>query len=121
MRILASGRLMWVAALVLLAPCAAAADQTRPNDAHALFVRELRALMGALRDESREDAARIHAAYADHSRLRALRDRGALAEALAVGSIRPLPPQPSRLNVRPRLAGAHPIGEKDLAHQPLYV
>ena len=46
---------------------------------------------------------------------------GAIEEALTTGGLVPLPPDLQRFNVRVRLDGAVPIGEKDLANQARYV
>jgi hypothetical protein len=85
------------------------------------FVTEARALMAALRSESRLDAERISAAYGEGASAFAFGDFEELTASARIGLIRPLPLDEYRFNLRPRLTGAHPIGEKDLPHQPAYV
>jgi hypothetical protein len=84
-------------------------------------LRDLNELMLALRPESLQGAQRIQAAYGETLESGVLADRTALALALSTGTIRRLPAGANRLNVRTRLSGPHPIGEKDLAYQSLYV
>jgi hypothetical protein len=97
-----------------------AADRLLPVDLQASFVRHLEALMSGLREESVSDAARIRIAY-ERAVSAALPDRAALAAALSARVVRRLPVGVTRLNVRVRLHGPRPIGEKDLDHQSLYV
>ena len=85
------------------------------------FLRDLRATMLALRSESVLSAEGITAAYAGRAELRPLTDRGALRRARADRRIESLPADALVFNVRPRLGGLHPIGERDLQHQHLYV
>ena len=85
------------------------------------FLKELRATMRALRGESVLGAEGITGAYAGRLDLQPLTDRGALQRARAEGRIESLPADALVLNVRPRLGGLHPIGERDLQHQRLYV
>lgn len=84
-------------------------------------VRTIGEMMRSLARESRADAARIEQVYGDAARRAGLRDREALARSLADGSIAPVPSETDRFNLAPRLGGRHPIGEKDLEHQALYV
>ena len=112
--------LFFVAVLLGAAPVTAAAQQNgRSLDMES--VRRISAMMAALGAESRRDAARIEAAYGRVVTSAGLRDRRALTASLQHGYISALPPDAARFNLRPRLGGEHPIGEKDLAHQPLYV
>lgn len=76
--------------------------------------------MAELRDESVRHAHRVRAAYAPQVRRLALPDRPALQRALETARLVPLPRHPA-FNLNLRLDGAHPIGELDLPHQPLYV
>jgi hypothetical protein len=96
-----------------------AAADAGTNDADRL--RELDALMVALRQESLEAAQRIQGAYGENVGEGMLADRAALALALSTGAIRQLPRNAQRFNVQTRLSGPHPIGEKDLPYQGLYV
>ena len=104
---------------VLLVTPAAAGVRSAPVDPAA--VRTIGEMMSSLARESRVDAERIEQVYGDASRRRGLRDREALERSLADGSIAPVPSDTHRFNLAPRLGGRHPIGEKDLEHQPLYV
>lgn len=100
--------------VLVIAPARSAAEAP---DAEA--VAQMRAFMGEMRAESRIDAARIDAHYTallDE----APADRVMLARAWRDGRIAALPVS-GRFNVRPRVGGAHPIGEKDLRHQRLYL
>jgi hypothetical protein len=85
------------------------------------FLRELRATMTAMRAESVADAARIEEAYGALADVAALADRRALTAAHDTGLIAPLPRHAALFNIEPRLRGAHPIAERDLGYQPLYV
>lgn len=107
----------WTLAACFLNAGTAAASAT---DAEmAAHVARARALMQELREESRHDARRIEEAY--RHRRHTLPDREALAGAIADGSVRFLPLAEPAFNIRPRLTGAHPIGELDREHQRLYV
>jgi hypothetical protein len=85
------------------------------------FVRELHATMAALRSESAVSADGIRAAYGGGAGLEALTDREALRQARSTGRITSLPLDALLFNMRPRLGGAHPIGERDRQYQDLYV
>ena len=119
-----TGAVVVLCSLSVLAAGAAAEDRTadaavRPLDAASL--RRIGEMMAELRAESRRDAERIEAAYGHVAGSAGLRDRDALAASFHDGYVAALPADTRRFNVRPRLEGAHPIGEKDLANQPLYV
>jgi len=77
-------------------------------------------LMVELAPTSAYSAQMIRRVYQDHLGLLALREYGELAGALDNGGLVPLPEQPLRFNILPRLEGANPIGEKDLANQSSY-
>jgi hypothetical protein len=79
------------------------------------------ALMGELRGESRRHAERIRAAYGPAATRLTLENRRALTAALDRGRIVPVPLDHSSPRVPLRLTGRHPIGERDLSHQSLYV
>jgi hypothetical protein len=108
-------------ALVIGASDAALAQSRVPDPAEERFLAQAGAMMAALRQESRVDAARIVDAYRLASQYRPFEDRTALLSGSASGIVRPLPEDAGRFNIRPRLQGAHPIGEKDLPYQSLYV
>ena len=113
-------RILWfVAVLLCAAPVAAAAQESARLDMAS--VARIGAMMAVLGAESRRDAARIEAAYGRVVTRAGLRDRDALTASLRHGYISALPSDAARFNLRPRLGGEHPIGEKDLAHQHLYV
>ncbi|MEX2271117.1 MAG: DUF5715 family protein [Vicinamibacterales bacterium] len=105
-------------ALSLLAAPAAA----RPAAADdAAFVEALQMMMGELRSESRRAAGRMRAEYGplvDHT---AYINRLELEAAIEQHELALLPDDPLEYNVEPRLAGAHPIAEKDLANQATYL
>jgi hypothetical protein len=98
----------------------AAASEERDN-AHDRFVREAVALMTDLRAESRRDAERIAAAYGEGAAAFVFADFAQLTTSAEDGLVHALPLDEDRFNIRPRLTGAHPIGEKDLGHQPAYI
>ena len=77
-------------------------------------------MMVALAETSAYSAQTIRRVYQDHLGLLALREYGELAGALDNGGLVPLPEHPLRFNILPRLEGANPIGEKDLANQSSY-
>ncbi len=78
-------------------------------------------MMTALADDSALAAETIRRVYQDHLDILALREYGELAGALDNGGLVPLPANPLRYNIVPRLDGPHPIGEMDLANQSSYV
>jgi hypothetical protein len=84
-------------------------------------VQALDRMMIALGPESARDAATIKRVYRDHLELLLLDEYTDLEGALANGGVAPLPSDPGRFNLTPRLEGAHPIGEKDLTNQDSYL
>jgi hypothetical protein len=84
-------------------------------------IRALDAMMTALAPESARAGAAIRALYHDHLDLLMLDEYSELAGALDNGGLVPLPEEPQRFNLAPRLEGAHPIGEKDLDNQSSYL
>ena len=77
-------------------------------------------MMVDLAPESAQSAESIKRMYQDHLELLTLREYGELAGALDNGGLVPLPQNPLRYNIVPRLDGLHPIGEKDLSNQSSY-
>jgi hypothetical protein len=69
---------------------------------------------------SAHDAALMRDVYEPYIAPLALGDYREIEEGLATGGLVPLPLDP-RFNVRVRLDGSNPIGEKDIAHQASYV
>jgi len=84
-------------------------------------MRTLDRMMAALGPESAQSAETIRRVYQDHLGVLALRAYGELAGAVDNGGLVPLPENPLRFNILPRLDGPHPIGEKDLANQSSYL
>jgi hypothetical protein len=83
-------------------------------------VSALSAMMADMTAESRGASARIQDAYRAELEA-ALADRSALIASLESGHVALLPENPRQFNVHLRLAGDHPIAERDLVYQPLYV
>jgi hypothetical protein len=104
----------------VLAVISAGAVSAGGREAGGERLKGIYAMLLDLRAESRIDAARIRAAYAEHA-ARAWRSRDDLLEALAQGELRFLPHRLELFNVAPRLSGRWPIGERDLQHQHLYL
>ena len=77
-------------------------------------------LMAEMTAESRRASSQVRAAYRAELDS-ALRDRPELIASLEAGTLARLPDNPARFNLDLRLAGAHPIAERDLVYQPLYV
>lgn len=77
-------------------------------------------MMIELATASAQSAETIRRVYQDHLDFLLLREYGELAGALDNGGLVPLPDQPLRFNIVPRLDGPHPIGEMDLANQSSY-
>lgn len=78
-------------------------------------------MMVELAGDSAQAAETIRRVYQEHLGVLALRAYGELAGALDNGGLVPLPADPLRYNIVPRLDGPHPIGEKDLANQRSYI
>jgi hypothetical protein len=106
-----------VAVLLALAlPVAAAPAEKRSS-----FVRALDAMMVALSPESARAGRTIRRVYREHLDLLMLNGYPELEGALDNSGLVPLPSEPLRFNLVPRLDGPHPIGEKDLDHQASYI
>ena len=78
-------------------------------------------MMIELATDSAHAAETIRRVYQEHLDVLALRAYGELAGALDNGGLVPLPANPLRYNIVPRLEGPNPIGEKDLANQSSYL
>jgi hypothetical protein len=89
--------------------------------AGAKFVKALDRMMVQLGPQSARASRAIRQAYRDHLDLLVLDEYADLESALWNGGLAPLPHDTLRFNVVPRLQGASPIGEKDLAHQLNYI
>jgi hypothetical protein len=103
--------------LVLSLPGAAQAQGTSQQK----FVRTLDRMMVELGLQSARASKTIRHAYQSHGELLVLDRYADLEGALVNGGLAPLPANPLRFNVLPRLDGPFPIGEKDLANQPSYI
>jgi hypothetical protein len=84
-------------------------------------MKSLDRMMVQLAPQSAHASAFIKQAYRRHMELLVLEEYAALEGALANGGLVPLPDDPLRFNLKPRLDGAFPIGEKDLANQESYI
>jgi hypothetical protein len=84
-------------------------------------IQALDRMMVAMAPESARASATIRRVYRDHLDLLFLDEFEDLEGALANGGVAPLPEDPSRFNLDPRLDGPHPIGEKDLSNQASYL
>ncbi len=85
------------------------------------FIKALDRMMVSLGPESARDSRRIKDAYRSHLDLLVLDGYSELEGALWNGGLAPLPDDTVRFNVRPRVMGPSPIGEKDLANQKSYI
>ena len=86
----------------------------------AVRIRAIAQMLEEMAPESRRASARIRSAYRRELRT-VLSDRNALIASLESGHLARLPAHPSVFNLDMRLAGDHPIAERDLVYQPLYV
>jgi hypothetical protein len=78
-------------------------------------------LLADMGPRSLHAAIDIRELYRPYVDLLALKDFDQIESGLATGGLVPLPLDTARFNVRVRLEGRSPIGEKDLAHQVSYV
>ena len=77
--------------------------------------------MVELAPESARASHAIKEAYRAHLELLVLDRYAEMEGALMNGGLAPLPPDPVRFNVAPRLTGYSPIGEKDIDRQTSYI
>lgn len=105
--------------LLVVSPQVSAAETAA--DAQAQFIKALDRVMVALGPESARASATIKTVYRRHMDLLVLDEYEALEGALANGGLVPLPPDPLRFNLKPRVDGRSPIGEKDLDNQASYI
>lgn len=96
------------------------AAQARETD-QAKFVRALDRMMVKLKPQSARASRTIRRAFRPHRELLVLDRFSDLEGALENGGLAPLPDDPLRFNVAPRLDGRYPIGEKDLENQTSYI
>lgn len=78
-------------------------------------------MMEELAPQSAHASIAIRDTYTAFADLLVLNEYGQIEGALANGGLAPLPADPRRFNLRPRLEGANPIGEKDLGNQASYL
>jgi hypothetical protein len=106
------------AVLCSIASAAFAEAQEELSDAARLSA--IVRMLEEMAPESRRASARIRSAYRRELRS-AISDRDALIASLESGELARLPAEAVRFNLDLRLAGDHPIAERDLVYQPLYV
>jgi hypothetical protein len=104
--------------LLVVSPALAFAETVAGPKA---FLNAIDDMMVSLGRESARASATIKESYRDHMDLLVLSKYAALEGALANGGLVPLPADPLRFNLRPRVEGASPIGEKDLDNQHSYI
>jgi hypothetical protein len=90
-------------------------------DAQVRFLKTLDAMMVQLAPQSARASAAIKKAYLRHLDLFVLDEYSELERAIASGGVVPLPSDPLRFNVKPRVDGRAPIAEKDLDNQATYI
>jgi hypothetical protein len=78
-------------------------------------------MMVELQPESLRTSAIIRELYRDYIELLQLNTHADIEDAIVTGGLAPLPPDPRRVNVIPRLDGPNPIGEMDLENQERYL
>jgi Family of unknown function (DUF5715) len=104
--------------LFVVSPQLAAAGTVADGQA---FVKALDKMMVSLSRESARASAAITKVYRPHLDLMVLDEYSALEGALANGGLVPLPVDPARFNLKPRVEGSSPIAEKDLGNQSTYI
>ena len=85
------------------------------------LIRALDDMMAELSADSMRASATIRRVYQEHLSLLMLNGYTDITGALDNGGLVPLPADPLRFNLMPRLDGPHPIGEKDLDNQTSYL
>lgn len=85
------------------------------------FLQAIDRMMVALAPESARASTTIRETYHDHLSFLVLDEYAAIEGALFNGGLVPLPANPMRFNVKPRVDGLFPIAEKDLANQVSYL
>ena len=103
--------------LLLSLPGAAQAQGTSQEK----FVRALDRMMVQLGPQSARASKTIRQVYTPHGKFLVLDRFSDLEGALVNGGLAPLPADPLRFNIAPRLEGQYPIGEKDLENQISYI
>jgi uncharacterized protein DUF5715 len=112
-------RAIFAAAVVICLACPAAARaQTGFDDDYSLAVDNM---VVEQAPRSALASAQIRDVYQPYVNWLVLEDFDRIEQGLATGGLVPLPRDPQRFNLRVRLEGTNPIGEKDLIHQTSYV
>jgi len=115
-----NNRAIRLAALLLCLACPAAAAAATQSVQEADYLLAVTAMVTELGPRSAHDAALIRDVFQPYVEPLALGDYNEIEEGLATGGLVRLPLD-SRFNVRVRLDGSNPIGEKDIAHQASYI
>ena len=85
------------------------------------LIKSLDRMMLQLGPQSARDSKVIKDAYRTHLDLLVLEEYSSLQRALYTGGLAPVPGDPQRFNLSPRMSGQSPIGEKDLVNQTSYI
>jgi Family of unknown function (DUF5715) len=91
------------------------------SDASAKFIKAIDGMMIKLGSTSSRASAAINSIYRSHLDLLVLEEYSAIEGALGTGGLVALPEDPLRFNLRVRVEGPAPIGEKDLDNQATYI
>jgi hypothetical protein len=98
---------------------AAGADAGTTKQAQ--FIESVDRMIEELGPQSARASQAIRQVYHDHLQFLVLDRLSDLERALSNGGLAPLPEDPIRFNLKPRLDGSFPIGEKDLDNQRSYI
>jgi hypothetical protein len=98
---------------------AAGADAGTTKQAQ--FIESVDRMIEELGPQSARASQTIRQVYHDHLQFLVLDRLSDLERALSNGGLAPLPVDPTRFNLKPRLDGPFPIGEKDLGNQRSYI
>lgn len=112
------GRVVAVAVTML---CAVAMPARAQRSSEPAVLSTVNGMLAHVSTASTRSAIAIRETYRPFLNLLALDDFDQIEQGLANGGLVPLPADPERFNVRVRLDGTSPIGEKDMARQASYV
>ena len=101
--------------------CLTAMPARAQRSSEAGYLTSVNTMLTDLAPASKESALAIRETYRPFLNLLALDDFNQIEQGLATGGLVPLPNDPDHFNVRVRLDGTSPIGEKDMARQASYV
>jgi uncharacterized protein DUF5715 len=101
--------------------CLTAIPARAQRSSEAGYLTSVNTMLTDLAPASKESALAIRETYRPFLNLLALDDFNQIETGLSNGGLVPLPIDPERFNVRVRLEGTSPIGEKDMANQASYV